>query len=284
MQNMTSTLARTSPIAGPSSVPSQIGNVTLHTAILTSQNTIPQQTVESTKAQTTDYGEPTAASCFALRRRILTKGFKKVFHSRHPKRKGVPSPAHSIQLPDEEVQPVRMSESEQRGRKTTARLPLGARRPPTLYDDGQGSWVGEFGYIYSGGLDLNRSRLSLALCSEVGRAPLPSLEAKDSHPRMGFRAVAGLENACDGAAEQDPRGSRSLAGAGFEADIHQDQQLSRDGSAHDDTECQHMSNETTEVAPLEERPGSCDEDEDRCEDPECSCQNHGRCCSDGGDD
>ncbi|KAH0372933.1 hypothetical protein KCU65_g863, partial [Aureobasidium melanogenum] len=272
-----------SPIAGPSSKPSQLSNVTLHTAIFTSQDTLPQQTVEPTKAQTTDYGEPTTASCFALRRHILTKGFKKVFHSRHSKRKGVPSPERSVHLSDEEDQPVRLSVSENRGRKNTARLPLGARRPATLYDDGQGSWVGEFGYIYSGGLDVNRSRLSLALCSEVERAPRPSLEAKDGDQQVDSRTVRGLDDASNGTVEA-PKDAGNSGDSGVEGDMSQDQQLSGDGSAHEDNGDQHMSNKTTGVEALEERCGPCDEHEDRCEDPECSCQNHDGCCSDAGDD
>lgn len=153
-----------------------------------------------------------------------------------------------------------------------------------MYDDGQGSWVGEFGYIYRGGLDMNKSRLSLAICSETGPAPRCSLEAKDGHPRVDHRTVGGLKDVSDDAVEEGLKGTRDQGEAGVESDIPRDQQLSGDGSSHNDTEDQHMSNETTEVEHPEEKCGSCDEDEDRWEDPECSCQNHGRCCSDVGDE
>lgn len=282
---MPPTLPRTGSIAGSSSRPSQKGNVTLHTAVLTTQDAIPQQTTKPAQVQTTDYGEPSTASCFSLRRGKLTKRFKKLLRSNRSKSKGVQSPAHSIQLSDEELdQPVRMSESEHRGRKTTARLPLGTNRPPTLYDDGQGSWVGEFGYIYSGGMDMTRSHPSLAICSEAGPAPRLSHEAKDGNQQTDPRTVEGFEDASNDAFNQGSREARNLGEAGVEGKVPQDQQLSVDGSAHDDTEYQHMSVKTTGVESPEERCGSCSENEDRCDDTGCSCQDDGRCCSDVGDD
>ncbi|KAG9576520.1 hypothetical protein KCU77_g14643, partial [Aureobasidium melanogenum] len=285
LQNMPPTLPRTGSIAESSSRLSQKGNVTLHTAVLTTQDTMPQQITKPAQVQTTDYGEPSTASCFSLRRHNFTKRFKKLLRSNRPKPKGVLSPGHSIQLSDEELdQPVRMSGSEHRGRKTTAKLPLGANRPPTLYDDGQGSWVGEFGYIYRSGMDMTRSRPSLGVCGEAGPASRPFLEAKDGYQRVDSRTVAGFQDAANGISEQDSRDARSLGEAGVEGDIPQDQQLSGDGSTHDNAEDQHIPDETTEAESPEERCGSCSENEDQCDDTGCSCQDDGRCCSGVGDD
>ncbi|KAG9532642.1 hypothetical protein KCU93_g983, partial [Aureobasidium melanogenum] len=281
---MPPTLPRTGSIAGSSSRLSQKGNVTLHTAVLTTQDAIPQQTTKPAQVQTTDYGEPSTASCLALRRKF-TKSIKKIIRSSPLKRKGVPSPTQSLQLSDHgSDQPVRLSESEHRGRRTTARLPLGTNRPPTLYDDGQGSWVGEFGYIYGGGMDMTRSHPSLAICGEAGPAPRLSHEAKDGNQQIDPRTVEGFEDASNDAVNQGSREARNSGEAGVEGDVPQDQQLSGDGSAHDDTEYQHMSAETTEVGSPEERCGSCSENEDQCDDTGCSCQDDGRCCSDVGDD
>ncbi|KAG9576319.1 hypothetical protein KCU77_g9739, partial [Aureobasidium melanogenum] len=281
---MPPTLPRTGSIAGSPSRLSRKGNVTLHAAVLTTQDAKPQQTTKPAQVQTTDYGEPSTASCLALRRKF-TKSIKKFIRSSPSKRNGVPSPAQSIQLSDQDSdQPVRLSESEHRGRRTTARLPLGTNRPPTLYDDGQGSWVGEFGYIYRDGIDMARSRPSLGVCSEAGPASRPSLEAKDDYQRVDSRTVEGFQDAPNAFLEQDSRDARSLGEAGVEGDIPQNQQLSSDGSAHDSTEDQRMPDETTEVESPEKRCGSCSENEDQCDDTGYSCQDDERCCSGVGDD
>lgn len=226
---MSSTLPLSVPIAEPSSKPSDTGNISLQTAVLATQDVNQQQTTKTIQAQTTDYGEPSATSCLALRRCKLTKRFTKLICWQREEPNGMPSPRQSIQLSDHDSdQPARVSEPEQRGRKTTARLPLGANRPPTLYDDGQGSWISEFGYVYRGGMDMTRSRLSLGVCSNAGPAPRASLETKDRHQRVDFRTAEGFEDASNGAVDQEPRETRNLGEAGVKSDTAPDQQLSRD--------------------------------------------------------
>lgn len=259
--------------------------MSLQTAILATQDVSQQQTTKTTQVQTTDYGEPSATSCLALRPRKLTKRFAKFMRSKRDKPKGIPSPRQSIQFSDQESdQPSRVSESGSRGRKTTARLPLGANRPPTLYDDGKGSWISEFGYIYGGGMDLTRSRLSLGYHGNAGLAPRQFREAQDRHQRVDSRTVESFKDASNGAVEQEPRETRNSGEAGVESDTAQDQHLSGDASAHDNTEAQHISDEITKAEFPVDRCGSCHENEDRCEDSECSCQSAGNSCSDVDDD
>ena len=281
---MSETLQDSIAVGGPSSKLSENGGVVLETAVLTTEDVVQQQT---TKPTTTDYGEPSATSCLSLSPRKLTRRFTKFIRSkRHKTRGGPPSetPEYSIRSSDRDSdEPVRISEPEPRGRRTTARLPLGVNRLPLLYDDGQGSWTGEFGYIYSGGMDFTRSRLSLSFGSNAGPAPPPSSGAKELHQRVNSRTIKGSQDAGNGVVEQEPRDSSNSGEADVESDATQDQHLSGDDSAHNNTEDQHMLDDTTEVETSEDRCGSCYEDEDQCDDTGCNRQSAESCCSSVGD-
>ncbi|CAD0091439.1 unnamed protein product [Aureobasidium mustum] len=267
--------------AGPSSKLSDNGGVVLQTAVLTTEDVVQQQT---TKPTTTDYGEPSATSCLSLGPRKLTRRFTKFIRSKRHKTRGGPPPEYPIQSSDRDSNElVRISEPELRGRRTTARLPLGVNRLPLLYDDGQGSWTGEFGYIYSGGMDFTRSRLSLSFGGNAGPAPPPSSGAKDFDQRVDSRTVEGFEDASNGVVEQEPRNTSNLGEAGVESDAAQDQHLLEDDGAHDNTEDQHMLSEAREVELPEDRCGSCYENEDECGDTGCSRQSAESCCSSVGD-
>lgn len=282
---MSPTLPHSVAITEPSSKLSRTGDVSLQTAILATHDVTQQQTTKTIQAQTTDYGEPSATSCLALRPRKLIKRFAKFMRWKRDDPKGVPSPRQSIQSSDRDSnQPLMVSESGSRGRKTTARLPLGTNRPPTLYDDGQGSWISEFGYIYRGGMDMTRSRLSLGNYGNDGTVTGPSLEAKNCHQRVDSRTVKDLKDASNGAVDQEPRETRNMVEAGVESDNAQDQRPSEDDGAHKNTEDQHTSDEMTEAESPEDRCESCHENDDPCDNAECSCQSSRNTCSDVDDD
>ncbi|KAK6004166.1 hypothetical protein QM012_009016 [Aureobasidium pullulans] len=278
---MSPTLPLSASLTGPSAELPPKGSLSLQTAVLATEDDNPSQTTKPSQAQTTDYGKPPRASCFPLRRRNLAKRLSKLMRSKSAKSKGVPSPRQSSQLSDQDSdQPVRIPESEHRGRNTTVRLPIGTSRPRTLYDDGQGSWTGEFGYLFLGGMDMTRSRLSLGVCGDAGPAPRLHLhEANVNHQRVDSRTVEGLKEASDGAAEQDPRDERSSGGPGVESDIPQEYHLSGDGGAHDNTQGQLMSDEMAELRSPEGSCGSCCENEDQCDDTACNCQSVENSCS-----
>lgn len=282
---MSETLQHSVPIAaGPSSKLSKNGGVVLQTAVLATEDVVQQQT---TKPATTDYGEPSTTSCLSLSPRKLTRRFTKFVRSKPHKTRGgppPPSPEYSIRSSDRDSDElVRMSESEPRGRRTAARLPPGVNRLPLLYDDGQGSWTGEFGYIYSGGMNFTRSRLSLGFGGNAGPAPPPPSGAKDLHQQVDSKTVQGSEDVSNGVVEQEPRDTSNLGEAGVKSGAAQDQHLLEDYGAHDDTEDQHMSGEAREVELPEDRCGSCYENEDECDDTGCSRQSAESCCSSVGD-
>jgi hypothetical protein len=140
------------------------------------QTLAPQPTAKPTEAtRTSDYGEPSKPSFLRLKSLRLSKRFKKLLVSTHLKKskaKAMLPRDPLVYLSDDESKvPPRIVEA--RGRSLTSRLPRSVRPIPLyeLYDDGQGSWVDEFGYIYRVGLDTSRPNLNLSC--DAGTAPTP---------------------------------------------------------------------------------------------------------------
>jgi hypothetical protein len=183
----------TTATATVAATPTPVDNVVR--AILT-QTLDPRPPAKATEpTQTSDYGEPSKPSFLRLTSLRLSKRLKKLLVSTHLKKgkaKAVLPRNPLVYLSDDESKvPPRIVEA--RGRSRTSRLPRKIKSSPLyeLYDDGQGSWVDEFGYIYRAGLDTSRPNLKLSCGGNAGTAPRPSIE-HGCHPcRVDSRVPRG---------------------------------------------------------------------------------------------
>jgi hypothetical protein len=193
------------------------------------QTLAPQPTAKPTEAtRTSDYGEPSKPSFLRLKSLRLSKRFKKLLVSTHLKKgkaKAMLPRDPLVYLSDDESKvPPRIVEA--RGRSLTSRLPRSVRPIPLyeLYDDGQGSWVDEFGYIYRVGLDTSRPNLNLSC--DAGTAPTPFVE-HGCHPcRVDSRFPRGSFGVqADGSGGKDPGDTETPDCAPFESSEIQDQRF-----------------------------------------------------------
>jgi hypothetical protein len=211
--------------------------------------------------QTSDYGEPSKPSSLRSKSSRLSKRFKKLLVSAHLKKgksKLVLPRISLVHLSDDESK-ASSSIVEARGRSLTSRPPRSMRPLPLyeLHDDGQGSWVDEFGYIYRAGLDTSTPNLNLGCDGDAGTAASPSVE-HGCHPcRVDSRVPGGsLGVGGDGPGGKDSRGSEAPGCAPFEStethgqrfpegEVAESISASRDMSG-DDSSCRGPKNERVE--------------------------------------
>jgi predicted nucleic acid-binding Zn ribbon protein len=192
------------------------------------QNLPLQATAKPTEVtQTSDYGEPSKPSFLRLTSLRLSKRVKKLLVSTHLKKgkaKAVLPRAPLVYLSDDGSR-VSPRTTVVRGRSLTSRPTRGVRPLPLyeLHDDGQGSWVDKFGYIYRAGLDTSRSDLHRSCDDDAGTAHVEA----GCHPcRVYSRVPEGsLKVGGDGFGGKDSRDSEAPGCAPFESSETQDQRF-----------------------------------------------------------
>jgi hypothetical protein len=224
---------------------------------------------------TPNYARPPQLSCFRLKRRTLTKRFTELLRSAHLKKRKIEPLDLPMNQPDD-VPEESPRIIDTRGRSLTSKLPSGIK-PPSLYDDGQGDYTDEYGYIYRSGIDMSISHLSLGsgvISGGAGKATRPSSGEPDG--RVDSRVPKGsLGAAGDDLKEQEPEDTGSLN------QVLEPRVLDLYATLE---AAKHVSETGATETVLESHEVLVDGDDDGNTDAGCSCDDARGCCSDAGDD